>query len=176
VPTIHDSENTKSFLPHNKNIVTFKDVQKVIESQPDYTTSQQSELLQRVRGKPFWIWDKANHRDKDRTYRGDCCFTDIIGRPRKNENGNRKPFWDYQRMLYWALFRPGYLNSSVSNNVLYPFKEKHWWCKKSTGLGVSEFFLRLMAWLCVRNDDYRNSQMVIVTGPNIDLAIKLIRE
>lgn len=32
-----------------------------------------------------------------------------------------------------------------------------------------------MAWLCLRNDDYKNSQMVIVTGPNIDLAIKLIR-
>ena len=47
--------------------------------------------------------------------------------------------------------------------------------KKSTGLGVSEFFLRLMAWLCVRNDDYRDSQMVIVTGPNIDLATKLIK-
>jgi hypothetical protein len=36
-------------------------------------------------------------------------------------------------------------------------------------------FLGLWPWLCVRNDDYHNSQMVIVTGPNIDLAIKLIR-
>jgi hypothetical protein len=47
--------------------------------------------------------------------------------------------------------------------------------KKSVGLGISELFLRLMAWLCLYNDDYRNSQMVIVTGPNIDLAIKLIK-
>jgi len=47
--------------------------------------------------------------------------------------------------------------------------------KKSTGLGVTEFFLRLMAWLCLTNDDYRNSQMCIVTGPNIDIAIKLIK-
>ena len=43
------------------------------------------------------------------------------------------------------------------------------------GLGVTEFFLRLMAWLCLRNDHYRNSQMCIVTGPNIDIAIKLIK-
>jgi hypothetical protein len=35
--------------------------------------------------------------------------------------------------------------------------------------------LRLMAWLCLRNDDYKNSQMCIVTGPNQDIAIKLIR-
>ena len=32
-----------------------------------------------------------------------------------------------------------------------------------------------MTWLCLRNDDYRNCQMCIVTGPNIDIAIKLIK-
>jgi late competence protein required for DNA uptake (superfamily II DNA/RNA helicase) len=32
-----------------------------------------------------------------------------------------------------------------------------------------------MAWLCLRNDDYQNSQMVIITGPNQELAIKLIK-
>jgi hypothetical protein len=78
-------------------------------------------------------------------------------------------------MLYLSLFKPGYLNSTHASPVLYPFKEKHLFVKKSTGLGVSEFFLRLMAWLCVHNDDYKDSQMVIVTGPSIDLAIKLIR-
>jgi hypothetical protein len=89
---------------------------------------------------------------------------------------------------------PGYLNSSpsilptaysaiekrdkvkqVDNAFLYPFKLKHLWVKKATGLGVTEFMLRLMAWLCLRNDDYRNSQMVIVTGPNQELAIKMIK-
>ena len=35
--------------------------------------------------------------------------------------------------------------------------------------------LRFMAWLCLRNNDYRNSQMCIVTGPNQDIAIKLIK-
>jgi hypothetical protein len=51
----------------------------------------------------------------------------------------------------------------------------HVWIKKATGLGVTEFMLRFMAWLCLRNDDYRDSQMVIVTGPNQDIAIKLIK-
>jgi hypothetical protein len=32
-----------------------------------------------------------------------------------------------------------------------------------------------MAWLCLKDNTYQNSRMVIVTGPNIDLAIKLIR-
>jgi hypothetical protein len=35
--------------------------------------------------------------------------------------------------------------------------------------------LRFMAWLCLRNDVYRGSQMVIVTGPNQELAIKMIK-
>ena len=46
---------------------------------------------------------------------------------------------------------------------------------ESAGLGVTEFFLMLMAWLCFRNDDYKNSQICIVTGPNIDIIIKLIK-
>jgi hypothetical protein len=35
--------------------------------------------------------------------------------------------------------------------------------------------LRFMARLCIRNNDYRNSQMRIVPGPNQDIAIKLIK-
>ena len=71
---------------------------------------------------------------------------------------------------YDALLINGY-----SNVLNHSFKHKHLFVKKSTGFGVSEFFLRLMAWLCLRNNDYRNSQMCIVTGPNIDIAIKLIK-
>ena len=60
-------------------------------------------------------------------------------------------------------------------NQEHSFKNKHLWVKKATGLGVSEFFLRLMAWLCTKDDTYKNSQMCIITGPNIDLATKLIK-
>ena len=55
------------------------------------------------------------------------------------------------------------------------FKDKHLWIKKATGLGISEFMLRFMAWLCVKDNSYRNCQMCIVTGPNQDIAIKLIK-
>ena len=47
--------------------------------------------------------------------------------------------------------------------------------KESYRVRVTEFFLRIMTWLCLRNDGYRNSQMVIITGPNQELAIKLIK-
>jgi hypothetical protein len=85
--------------------------------------------------------------------------------------------------FFSALTKPSYLNSYPQlnrsdikrDNVLFPFKIKHLWIKKATGLGVTEFMLRFMAWLCVRNDDYKGAQMVIVTGPNQELAIKLIK-
>jgi hypothetical protein len=51
---------------------------------------------------------------------------------------------------------------------------KHLWIKKATGLGVSEFMLRFMFWLCVKDKTLAGSQMCIVTGPRIDLAIALI--
>ena len=47
--------------------------------------------------------------------------------------------------------------------------------RRAIRLGISEFFLRIMAWLCVKDNSYRNSQMCIVTGSNIDIAIKLIK-
>ena len=62
-----------------------------------------------------------------------------------------------------------------SNELIYPFKVKHVWIKKATGLGITEFLIRIMCWLCLRNYDYKNSQMVVVTGPNQDLAIKIIK-
>ena len=46
--------------------------------------------------------------------------------------------------------------------------------KKDTGLGISEFMLRFMAWLCLKGNSLSGSEMCIVTGPTIDLAIALI--
>jgi hypothetical protein len=52
---------------------------------------------------------------------------------------------------------------------------KHIWIKKATGLGVTEFILRYMAWLCIRDNVLSGSQMCIVVGPNIEKAIELIK-
>jgi hypothetical protein len=136
--------------------VTFKDLQKVIQSQSQYSSSSNrpefNQLLDRIRinGRgAFWYWDKQRHKACDKASKGDCCFNHVIGLPRKN--GIEKPIFDYEKMLYKALLLPGFLNSHpksnahVEGNILYPFKEKHLWIKKATGLGVTEFMLRFMA-------------------------------
>jgi hypothetical protein len=146
--------------------VTFRDLQKIV--QQSQSGPQQSQLLQRLRDKPFWIWDPKQHKQEDIRTKGDCCFNHIIGLPRKD--GIEKSIFDYEKLLYDSLLIPEFYNDSK-----HDFKHKHLWVKKATGLGVTEFMLRLMAWLCLRNNDYRNSQMCIVTGPNQDIAIKLIK-
>jgi hypothetical protein len=146
--------------------VIFKDLQKLVkQSQQEQTSSNE---LDRLRDKSFWIWNVEDHKQEDINTNGECCFNHIIGLPTKG--GVQKRLFDYEELLYNSILVNGY-----SNALNHTFRHKHLWVKKSTGLGVTEFFLRLMAWLCLRNDDYRNSQMCIVTGPNIDIAIKLIK-
>jgi hypothetical protein len=136
--------------------MTFKELRKVVARGNNSQQQQQTTLSSsRVWNKPFWIWNIEEHKVADIITSGDCCFNHIIGLPKKN--AQEKPFFDYEKMLF-------------DNFQNY----KHIWIKKSTGLGITEFMLRYMAWLCLRNDNLQGTQMCIVTGPRIDLAITLI--
>jgi hypothetical protein len=148
--------------------MTFKDLKRRI-SDSSNQQQQQTQSFDKLQNKPFWIWNIEEHKLEDVRTKGDCCFNHIIGLPTKE--GLEKPIFDYQQLLYEDLLSPDFCNP-----LNHGFKGKHLWIKKATGLGVTEFFLRFKAWLCLRNNyDYRNSQMCIVTGPNIDIAIKLIK-
>jgi hypothetical protein len=103
------------------------------------------------------LWDKQ-HKQEDIKTDGDCCFNHIIGLPQKD--GNDKPLYDYEQIIFESL-------DTHNGN-------KHFWIKKATGLGISELMLRFMAWLCLKDNSLSDSQMCIVTGPRIDLAIALI--
>jgi hypothetical protein len=114
-------------------LVTFKDLQKLVQSQE---SPEQSAILQRLRDKPFWIWDQKQHKKEDIKTRGECCFNHIIGLPKRDNV--EKPMFEYEKLLYDSL-----LISDFYNPLQHSFKLKHIWVKKATGLGVSEFFLGL---------------------------------
>ncbi|MFL6384337.1 MAG: DEAD/DEAH box helicase family protein [Nitrososphaeraceae archaeon] len=135
--------------------MTFKDLKKRVSLQ---VSQEETRLFERLKGKPFWIWDKQQHKQEDIRTNGDCCFNHIIGLPQKD--GVDKPFYDYEQLIF---------DSLATHN-----SNKHLWIKKATGLGVSEFLLRFMAWLCLKDNALLGSQMCIVTGPRIDLAITFI--
>jgi hypothetical protein len=107
--------------------------------------------LQLLRGLPFYDWQNPENAMTK-------TFNHTIGLPQKN--GQSYPLFDYEQLLY---------------DILQ--KHKHVWIKKATGLGVTEFMLRYMAWLCFSDFPtfpIKGSQMCIVTGPRIELAITLI--
>jgi hypothetical protein len=109
--------------------MTFKDLQKLVSQSQQQ--QHQNKLFQRLQGKPFWIWDVEEHKQEDVKTNGDCCFNHIIGLPQKD--GIDKPLYDYEGIIFDSLV------TQNGNKLL--------WIKKATGLGVSEFMLRFMAWL-----------------------------
>jgi hypothetical protein len=114
--------------------VVFEDLQKLVSKQQEST---RKELFERLQGKPFWIWgDKEQHKQEDIRTNGDCCFNHIIGLPQKD--GEDKPLFDYEQTIF---------DAPVTDS-----SNKHLWIKKATGLGVSEFMLRFMAWLCLKDN------------------------
>jgi hypothetical protein len=142
------------------NLVTFKDLRKKVHLE---VAQQQSKLFELLQNKPFWIWNISEHKQEDIRTKGECCFNHIIGLPQKN--GDDKPLYDYEQLIFdYIVTHDG---NALANN-------KHIWIKKATGLGMSEFMLRFMAWLCLRDNALAGSQMCIVTGPRIELAIALI--
>jgi len=80
----------------------------------------------------------------------------MIGLPVKNSK--KMALFDYEQEIFYLLQ-----------------KTKHVWIKKATGLGITEFMLRYIAWLCLRGDNnLKGSHMCLVTGPRIDRAITLV--
>ncbi|MGC2483630.1 MAG: hypothetical protein WA398_07700 [Nitrososphaeraceae archaeon] len=126
--------------------MTFKDLQKVVESQP---ISEPNQLLKRLRGKSFWYWDQNRHKERDRATRGDCCFNHVVDLPRKD--GTEKPIFDYEKQLYNALMLPGYLNSyphskvarNYPNVVMHPSRKNIFGLRRVRGLELQSSCLGL---------------------------------
>jgi hypothetical protein len=139
--------------------VTFKDLKRRVSLE---ITQEQAKLFERLLNKQFWIWDQQQHKLEDTRTKGDCCFNHILGLPQKDPID--KPLYDYEKIIFDSLV-------TQTGNTSY---SKHLWIKKATGLGISEFMLRFIAWLCLKDNALSGSQMCIVTGPRIDLAIAMI--
>jgi hypothetical protein len=133
--------------------VLFKDLQKLVSSAQHESTGnlKHKELLDRLENKPFWIWDIEEHKQEDIRTNGDCCFNHIIGLPQKD--GIDKPLYDYENIIFTCL-----ADQNGSANKLL-------WIKKATGLGISEFMLRFMAWLCLKDNTLAGGQMCSLLVP-----------
>ena len=135
--------------------MTFKDLK--LQLSKLQSNTNQDNRLDIFRNKPFWIWDKEHHKKEYQLTNGKCCLNHILQCPINQKTGLPNPMFDYEKTIYDTLQQ-----------------HKHIFILKSTGLGITEFFLRYIAWLCLKDDTLKNSQICIVTGPRIELAITLI--
>ena len=115
--------------------MTFKDLKKRVSLEAA-TQQQQYRLTEKLRNRPFWIWNVEEHKQEDIKTNGACCFNHIIGLPQKDSVD--KPLYDYENITFDSLVtHNGNINSS--NN-------KHLWIKKTTGLGqIVHILLTLLA-------------------------------
>lgn len=143
--------------------------QKRIALQNQNLQNQSQSWYSLLQNKPFWIWDKQEHKRQYLESDGKCCFNHIVGLPINQKTGLQNPLFDYEKLLYDTLMHDS------KDDKTQNFKDKHLWVKKATGLGVTELMLRMITWLCTKDAHFVNSQICIVTGPNQDIAIKLIK-
>ena len=105
----------------------FKDLQKLVQqSQQEHNSS--NDVFEKLRDKPFWIWNIEEHKQQDIDTNGDCCFNHIVGLPTKGRI--EKPIFDYEKLLYDSL-----LYNEHSNILNHDFKHKHLWVKKRYWFG-----------------------------------------
>jgi hypothetical protein len=64
--------------------MVFKDLQKLVSQSQQQQENTLKELFKQLQGKPFWIWNIAEHKQQDIKTNGDCCFNHIIGLPHRN--------------------------------------------------------------------------------------------
>lgn len=116
-----------------------------------------SESFSRLRGLEFWITHRKEHaKQYDRTG-GSCCFNHAIKLPER-PIGLPHPIYDYEIDIVSKLEQ-----------------RKHLWIKKASGIGITELCLRYICYKALCTNEWDNSQVCIVCGNRIDLAITLIR-
>jgi hypothetical protein len=116
-----------------------------------------SKSFSRLTGLPFWIVDKQEHAREYNKSHGFCCFNHAIKLPEK-PIGVPLPIFDYELDIIKKLEQG-----------------KHLWIKKASGIGITELCLRYICYKSLCTNDWDNSQVCIVCGNRIDLAITLIR-
>jgi hypothetical protein len=151
--------------------------EKVQQSKDLYYQSEEHKYFYSIcEGIPFYRWEyllnnqEVQHTELSRKTCDRCCFNHLIGLPEKH--GLRHNMYMYEYNLFRELMKD---RPKPTDSIVIRQQHKHLAVIKATGLGITEFVLRWIAWMCVRNDNLKGQRVCIVTGPNIALAITLIK-
>ena len=60
--------------------IVFKDLQKLVQqSEQEQDRNSNYKEFERLRDKPFWIWNREEHKQEAVYAKGYCCFNHICG-------------------------------------------------------------------------------------------------
>jgi hypothetical protein len=122
--------------------------QKLKQSQQQQSSSSSLSVL---KGLPFWIWNKEQHRQQAQATNGNCCFNHILGLPIKNNKVY--PIFDFQKRIFDYL--EGYQNI---------------WIKKARGIGVTTFLIRYLVWKVLYSNELDGKSIFIISGTREEFA------
>jgi hypothetical protein len=114
-------------------------------------TSSFSSIFQLFRNRPFWIWDKREHKQECIKTDDNCCFNHIVGLPIKN--GEEYPIFDYEKLIFDAI--------EDNQNI---------WIKKARGIGVTTFLIRYLAWKVLYSEELDDKSIFIISGTREEFA------
>ena len=109
----------------------------------------------------------------------------------KLTNSENTVYWEQFKGLSWSQFNEKIgmpLNVKTKlHTKIYQYEDdliqdilkyKMVWVKKATGLGITEIINRFIAWMCTKDDSFRDNQIdvsvVIFTGTRTRLAVQII--
>jgi len=122
-------------------------------------------------GLPFYRFDldakehlKLYDQNKSR-----CCFNHFIGLPEKDNK--RMPLFPYEKLLFDDFMHSWRDEPFPDDGKKYRFFA----VLKATGLGITEFCIRLMAWLAVSTDQFKGKRFGIIAGIREEIVLEILR-
>lgn len=115
-------------------------------------------------GLPFYRFDltKEEHLEEYRKTNGRCCFNHFIGMPEKHNK--RHPLHEYEKVM-WNDFFEAY--NGESDQRLFAVL-------KATGLGLTEYCIRVMAWMACTSNKYRGKRFAVIAGIRMNIAEDIV--
>lgn len=116
-------------------------------------------------GLPFYRFDLSpkEHLDLYDKTKCRCCWNHFVGLPEKH--GKKMPLFPYQKVLFED-FEKTYNGES---------DQKLFAVLKATGLGITEFSIRIMGWMATTSNIYRGQRFAIIAGIRMDISEEIIR-
>lgn len=115
-------------------------------------------------GLPFYRFDLTpqQHLEERRKMNDRCCFNHFIGMPEKH--GKRHPLHDYEKIMW----------NDFHNTLTGKSEQKLFAVLKATGLGLTEYSIRVMAWMACTSGKFRGKRFAVIAGIRMNIAEDII--